>query len=118
MPARVGLEPGDDLGCLVHLQVVEDRMHLLVGRDLGLEQLEEVEELDAAVALVDVALDFARVDEQGGEQSDGAVPLVFELAPGGRARRRRDLEGVRLSVYQGSRSPKWILNESSAALQL
>lgn len=26
-------------------------------------------------------------------------------------------EGVRLSVCQGSRSPKWILNESSAALQ-
>jgi len=30
----------------------------------------------------------------------------------------RLFEGVRLSVYQGSRSPKWILNESSAALQL
>jgi putative transposase len=27
-------------------------------------------------------------------------------------------EGVRLSVCQGSRSSKWILNESSAALQL
>jgi len=27
-------------------------------------------------------------------------------------------EAVRLSVCQGSRSPKWILNESSAALQL
>src|SRR5712691_2062752 len=27
-------------------------------------------------------------------------------------------EGVRLSVCQGSRSPKWILNESRAALQL
>jgi hypothetical protein len=27
-------------------------------------------------------------------------------------------EAVRLSVYQGSRSPKWILNDSSAALQL
>ena len=31
---------------------------------------------------------------------------------------RRLPEGVRLSVYQGSRSPKWILNESSAELQL
>ena len=27
------------------------------------------------------------------------------------------VEGVRLSVCQGSRSPKWILNESSAELQ-
>jgi transposase len=27
-------------------------------------------------------------------------------------------EGVRLSVCQGSRSPKWILNASSAELQL
>ena len=56
VPARVRFEPGDDLGCLVHLEVVEDRVHLLVGRDLGLELLEEVEELDAAVALVDVSL--------------------------------------------------------------
>jgi transposase len=29
----------------------------------------------------------------------------------------RSEEGVRLSVCQGSRSPKWILNESSAELQ-
>src|SRR6266487_705495 len=33
------------------------------------------------------------------------------------AARVAELEGVRLSVCQGSRSPKWILNESSAELQ-
>jgi hypothetical protein len=42
-------------------------VHLLVRPDFGFEQFEQVEELEAAVALVDVAFDFARVDEQGGE---------------------------------------------------
>ena len=80
VPARVRVEPGDDLGCLVDLEVVEDRVDLLAGGDLRLEELEEVEELEPAVAVVDVADDLAGVDEQRSEQGDGAVALVLELA--------------------------------------
>lgn len=89
------MESGADLGCLVHLQVVEDGVHLLAGGDLRFEQFEEVEELEAAVALVDVAFDLARVREQGGEQDDRAAPLVLELAPGAPAGLQRDLHCVR-----------------------
>ena len=85
-PARVLFEPGLDLGCLVHLQVVEDRVHVFAGRDLGLELVQEVDELEAAVALVDVADDLAAVHEQRRQQRLHTVAFVFELAPGGLAR--------------------------------
>ena len=90
-------EPLAHLGRLVHLQVVEDRVHLVVGRYRAPEQLEEVEELDSAVAFVDRALDLAGVDEQGCQERDGAVPAVLELPPGRLARPERD--SVRIGSF-------------------
>src|SRR5215211_3679365 len=69
-PAWMGFQPRVHVRGLVHLQVVE-----------------EGDELEPAVALVDAALDLARVHEQGGQQGDGAVPLVLELSPFGPPRR-------------------------------
>ena len=48
----------------------------------------------------------------------GKSDPIDALAVARAAIREPALEGVRLSVCQGSRSPKWILNESRAALQL
>src|SRR5215210_6531492 len=66
---------------LVDLEVVEDCVHLLAGGDLVLEPVEEVDELDPAVAVVDLADHLAAVDEQGGEQRLDPVTAVLELAP-------------------------------------
>src|SRR4051812_31915458 len=76
------LEPGDDLGGLVHLEVVEDRVHLPVGGDLCLELIEEVDELGAAVAVVDVGDDLAAMHEQRREERLHSVAFGLELAPG------------------------------------
>ena len=48
-PARVAIEPGADLGLLVSGVVVEDDVDCLVGRQLGLDGVQEADELLVAV---------------------------------------------------------------------
>jgi hypothetical protein len=62
------LEPLFNLGGLVDLEVVEDRVHFSADRDLRLESVEELEELDPGVAVIDLANHLAGVHEQRGEQ--------------------------------------------------
>ena len=56
--------------------VVEDDVDQLAGRDLGLDGVEEADELLMAVALHVAADDRAVEHVEGGEQGGGAVPLV------------------------------------------
>jgi hypothetical protein len=48
-------------------------------RDLGVEQVEELDEDLFGPALGDQAQDLAGVNEEGGGQAEGAVADVFEL---------------------------------------
>jgi hypothetical protein len=76
-PARVTVEPGADFGMLVDRVVVEDGVHRLAGRHLGLDGVEEADELLMSVALHVAADDGAVEHVEGGEQGGGAVPLLI-----------------------------------------
>ncbi len=76
-PTRVPDQPGADLGLLVGCVVVEDDVDSLVRRELGLDRVEEADELLMAVAL-HVAADHRAVEHvERSEQRGGAVALVI-----------------------------------------
>lgn len=75
-PARVPVEPFDDLRVLVHGVVVDDGMHQLAGRHFRLDGIEEADELLVPVSLHAAADDLARGHVQGREQRGGAIPDV------------------------------------------
>ena len=81
--ALVAAEPGAHLGMLVGGVVVEDHMDALAGRDIGLDGVEEADELLVAVALHAAPDDLALEHVEGGEQGGRAMPLVVV----GRAKR-------------------------------
>ena len=56
--------------------VVEDHMDALAGRDIGLDGVEEADELLVAVALHAAPDDLALEHVEGGEQGGRAMPLV------------------------------------------
>ena len=64
------------LGMLVGGVVVEDHMDALAGRDIGLDGVEEADELLVAVALHAAPDDLALEHVEGGEQGGRAMPLV------------------------------------------
>ena len=74
--ALVAAEPGAHLGMLVGGVVVEDHMDALAGRDIGLDGVEEADELLVAVALHAAPDDLALEHVEGGEQGGRAMPLV------------------------------------------
>ena len=74
--ARMAVEPGAHLRVLVGGVVVEDDVDGLAGRHLGLDGVEEADELLMAVALHVAADDGAVEHVEGGEQRGGAVALV------------------------------------------
>ena len=74
--ARVAVEPGADLGMLVGGVVVEDDVDDLAGRRLGLDRVQEADELLMAVALHVAADDGAVEHVERSEQGRGAMALV------------------------------------------
>ena len=74
--ARVPVEPGADLGMLVGGVVVEDDVDDLSGRNLGLDGVQEADELLMTVALHVAADDGAVEHVERGEQGRGAMALV------------------------------------------
>ena len=77
--------------------IVEDQPDRGVGRIGGVEQLEEFDELAAAVAVLDQGMNLAGDEIDPGQQADRAVALVFMLAGEGRmhARLGRQVRGGR-----------------------
>jgi len=68
--------------------IVEDQADRGVRRIGGVDQLEKVDELAAAVAVLDQGMDFAGDEIDPGQQADRAVALVFKLAGEGRVHAR------------------------------
>jgi hypothetical protein len=64
--ARMVIKPAPDLGMLVAAVIAEDDVDDLVGRDLGLDRIEEADELLMAVALYAAANDLAFEHVKGG----------------------------------------------------
>jgi hypothetical protein len=75
-PVGMAGEPLDDLGMLVDRVVVDDGVHQLAGGHLGLDGVEEADELRVAVLLHAAADDLARGHIQRGEEGGGAVANV------------------------------------------
>ena len=75
--ARVPVEPCADLGVFVSGVIVEDHMHCLVGRDAGIDGVEEADEFLMAMALHVAADDSAIENIQRREQGRGAVAFVI-----------------------------------------
>ena len=73
---RVGGQPLVDRRRLVGRAVVEDDVDVEIGRDLAIEGLQELLELDRAVAAVQRADDLAGGDVQRGVEARGAVAFV------------------------------------------
>src|SRR5712691_1771851 len=77
--------------------IVEDQADRGVRRIGGVDQLEKVDELAAAMAVLDQGMDFAGDEIDPGQQADRAVALVFKLAGDGRVHARlwRQVRGGR-----------------------
>jgi hypothetical protein len=71
--AGMPTEPGPQFGVLVAAVIVEDDMDELAGRDLGLERIEEANELLMRVAL------HAATDDPAVETSNAANSVVVPL---------------------------------------
>ena len=72
--ALVAAEPGAHLGMLVGGVVVEDHMDALAGRDIGLDGVEEADELLVAVALHAAPDDLALEHVEGVPANRVVVP--------------------------------------------
>ena len=81
MPARSPGEPVADRLRLVGRVVVHDDVDLEVGRHVGLDVIQELAELHAAVAPIALSDDLACGDVKGCEERGRAVALVIVSAP-------------------------------------
>src|SRR5262245_65867004 len=100
MPAK----PSADLGMFVSGVVVDDGMDSLSLRHLGLDGVEEPNELLMAMALHVVPDNSAIEHVEGGEQRGGAVALVVMRHSTGAARLDRQaglsgVEGLDLAIF-------------------
>ena len=82
--ARSGGEPCIRLFGDVGGMIVEDQADRRVRRIGGIDQLEKVDELAAAVAVLDQSMDLASDEIDPGQQADRAVALVLKFAREGR----------------------------------
>src|SRR5438046_8444180 len=75
--ARMPAEPGPRLGMFVRAVIVEDHVNDLTDWDLGLDGIQEPDELLMPVTLHAASDHLAVEDVERGEQRGGAVPLVI-----------------------------------------
>ncbi len=87
--ARMASKPASDTRRFVGPVIVEDQMHVELGRHLRVDGLEEAEELLAPMASMTLADDFASRDVEGGKQGRGAIAAVIVRPTFGRSERHR-----------------------------
>jgi hypothetical protein len=75
--ARMAIEPFHDLGVLVRGIIVDDGMDRLFSGDIGIDGVEEADELLMAMTLHALPEDVAFEDVEGGKEGSGAVALVI-----------------------------------------
>ena len=75
--ARMPAEPSPRLGMFVRAVIVEDHVNDLADRDLGLDGIQESDELLVPVTLHAASDHLAIEHVERGEQCGGAVPLVI-----------------------------------------
>src|SRR5471032_2020118 len=76
MKTRMTSEPGANGRRFVSAVVVHHQMHLQLRRDVGFDRTQELQELGAAMASMQLADDFSSSDIQGREKRRGAMALV------------------------------------------
>ena len=86
MEARVPDHPALDRGGLVGGIVVHHQMHVELGRYVGLDGVEELAELERAVAALELTDHPTRLGIQRGEQTGGSMPQVVVGAAFGLSR--------------------------------
>ena len=77
MKTRMTSEPGAHGRRLVSPVVVHHQMHLQLRRDVGFDRTQELQELNAAMAPMQLADDFSGSYIQGREQRRGAMAFVI-----------------------------------------
>ncbi len=111
---RSFIEPGSGFFRDVCGMIVEDQLDGGAGRIGGIEQLEEFDELAAAVAVLDERVDLACQQVNSSQQAERAVTFIFKIARKRRMdarhgrqirRRRRDRLDSRLLVVGDDRNP-------------
>ena len=90
-------EPSLSLLGDVRGMIVEDQLDRRMGRIGGVEQLEELDEFAAAVAIPDEGVNLTGQQIDAGQQADRAIALILVIAPEGRmpAGFRRQVRGRR-----------------------
>jgi hypothetical protein len=73
-------EPGSGLLGDVGGMIVEDQLDRRVGRIGGIEEFEELDELAAAMAILDQGVNLAGEQIDAGQQANRTVTLVFMIA--------------------------------------
>ncbi len=98
---RSGVEPSCCFSRYVGGMIIENQLDCGAGRISGVEKLEEVDELPAAVAVSDERMDLAGKQVDAGQQAERAMALVIVIAREGRVGagngrqiRRRRCEGL------------------------
>ena len=86
--------------------IVEDQPYRRVRRVGSIEQLEELDELAAAMAVLDQGMHLAGDEVDPGQQANGAVALVLELARNGRVPAGL---GQQIRSGRGDRLKPWLL---------
>src|SRR6202163_441067 len=89
VPTRPAVKPVADGGGLVGCVVIDDQMHVKISRHGAPDLVEELAELDGAVAPVAFSDHSAGGNVEGGKQRGGAVTLVVVAAPRRLARTHR-----------------------------
>ena len=87
----------------VSRMIIEDQVDHRMGRIGGVEKLEELDELAAAMAIPDQGMDLAGKQVDAGQQADCAVALIFMIArerrvQAGLGRQVRSRRGDRLDT--------------------
>jgi len=104
---RSGVEPGSGFPRDVRGMIVEDQLDRGAGRIGGIEQLEEFDELTAAVAISNQRVDLSAEQINPGQQAERAMAFVLMIPREGRMharhwrqirRRGRDRLDARLLV--------------------
>ena len=98
---RSSVEPGSCFSRYVRGMIIEDQLDRGAGRISGVEKLEEVDELSAAVAVSDQRMHLAGEQIDPGQQAERAMAFVLMIsrkggvdAELGRQIRRRGCEGL------------------------
>lgn len=80
MKPRVLQQPPTNPNGVMDAVIVQDHRHVQVGRDAGVDRVEELTEFNGTMSLMELPDDSARFDFQGGEERGRAMTAIVARA--------------------------------------